>query len=191
MRRSANQCAESAPPSVSGNDFLYSSNQYGGITIIKYRGPGKNIIIPEIINGLPVNVIGRGAFAGKGITEVKLPETVFRIEDGAFLRNKLRNVKLLPNIRFIGDEAFKQNRLETVDLPEGITEIGAGAFEKNRLVTVKLPESLKYTGAYCFAGNLIKSVEFPETISVIPLQQKRPHLSLNYETPEKMHRKIV
>jgi hypothetical protein len=159
----------SVPAAVpGGGDFLYSVNQYGGITIIEYRGPGKNIIIPETINGLPVNVIGRGSFAGKGITEAELPETVFRIEDRAFLRDQLQTVKLPPGLRFIGDEAFKQNRLETVDLPEGITEIGARAFEKNRLVTVKLPESLKYTGDYCFADNRIKSVEFPETISVIP-----------------------
>jgi hypothetical protein len=158
----------SVPSHLSGDDFIHTENRYGGTTILEYRGPGKNIIIPKTINGLPITVIGRAAFAGRGIINVTLPETIIRIEDRAFMNNKLKNAAFPTGLEFIGDEAFKGNRLETVNLPEGITEIGYRSFAKNKLTEAKLPKSLKNTGDYCFADNRVKSVEFPENTDTVP-----------------------
>ncbi|MDR1362645.1 MAG: leucine-rich repeat domain-containing protein [Spirochaetaceae bacterium] len=161
-------CAGAPAAALSGGDSFYSLNQYGGLTIVEYRGSKKNIVIPTTINNMDVNVIGRGAFAGKGITGAELPETIIRIEDRAFMNNKLKSIKLPAGLKFIGDEAFKKNRIETINLPEGVAEIGFRAFEKNRVAELALPSSLKTAGDYCFADNRVKSVEFSENIDVIP-----------------------
>src|SRR5437899_432888 len=42
--------------------FTYTINN--GITITGYSGPGGSVIIPAIINGLPVTAIGDNAFYG-------------------------------------------------------------------------------------------------------------------------------
>jgi hypothetical protein len=162
-------CGSTPAAVLGGGDFLYSANQYNGITILRYNGSKKNIIIPENINALPVNVIGRSAFSGKGITEAELPETIFRIDDNAFANNKLRSIELPEGLKFIGDGAFKNNRLESVNLSEGITEIGSAAFENNRIASLKLPLSLKTAGDYCFASNRVKSVELSESLFAVPV----------------------
>ena len=158
----------SAPSVLGGADFTHTENRRGGITILEYRGGKRNIIIPQTVNGLPVNIIGRGAFANKNISSARLPETITGIETGAFKNNRLRNIELPRKLEFIGDEAFRGNGIAAINLPEGITEIGFRAFEKNKLRTLSLPSSLVNLGAYAFARNEIEQVEFSESMDTIP-----------------------
>lgn len=56
-----------------------------GIAITEYTGNEKKVVIPEIINGLPVTEIADSAFEGNTtIQEIDLPDTIVRIGKRAF-----------------------------------------------------------------------------------------------------------
>ena len=68
--------------------FLYETNN-GAITITgnQFSGsaPGTAVIIPSVINGLPVARIGKWAFRGvTNLASVKIPQCVTNIEPAAF-----------------------------------------------------------------------------------------------------------
>jgi len=57
----------------------------GAVTIVKYTGPGGDVVIPDKINGLPVTTIGSGAFSGCAkLTGVTIPATVTSIAKESF-----------------------------------------------------------------------------------------------------------
>src|SRR5271155_4177863 len=66
------------------SDFTTTTNN-GQVTITKYTGPGGDVDIPGIINGLPVTSIGANSFQKRvGLTSVIIPEGVTSIEKYAF-----------------------------------------------------------------------------------------------------------
>jgi len=68
-----------------GDDFDITQNSGGGITITKYRGSVKAVVIPQTIEGIKVTIIGERAFEGnKTITSVTIPDSVTKIEGLAF-----------------------------------------------------------------------------------------------------------
>ena len=64
-------------------DFTYttSNNQ---VTITGYKGPGGHVVVPGIIDGMPVVAIGYRAFQNKtSITSISLPDSITTIgEEG-------------------------------------------------------------------------------------------------------------
>jgi len=58
------------PPSNNPDDFDIRQNAQGGITITGYRGTGRQLTIPEIIEGLRVTEIGRDAFRERNLLMV-------------------------------------------------------------------------------------------------------------------------
>ena len=71
-------------PAVVQAQFNYTTNN-GTITITGYTGPGGAVDIPSTINGLPVNVIGDGAFQyNTSLTSVTIPNSVTSIWNFAF-----------------------------------------------------------------------------------------------------------
>ena len=71
-----------------------------------------------------------GAFAGMGVTTVKLPSTLKSIAEGAFTGcYKLTNVVLPSTLDSIGDYAFAGcTALQTVTLPASVRVVGKGAY---------------------------------------------------------------
>ena len=61
------------------------------ITDYNIAGP-KNVVIPQMINGKLVTVIGANAFASKGLTSLVLPSKLVTIESGAFSGNTISKV---------------------------------------------------------------------------------------------------
>ena len=83
-----------------------------------------DVVIPdETADGKAITEIAADAFAGYGITSVKLPKGLKRI----------------------GEKAFANNKLTTVDLPDTMEEIGADAFTGNeKVVKLKVPSKKVY-----------------------------------------------
>jgi hypothetical protein len=80
----------------------------GTVEITGYTGPGKNVAIPNIIQGLPVVAIGSQTFSGHSdITSVAIPGSVTGIGTNAFSGcTGLTSVTIPDSITSIGDNAF-------------------------------------------------------------------------------------
>ena len=89
------------------NDFVYEVDG-GKVTITDYTGAGGDVMVPSMIDGLPVTTIGDNAFCYcTGLTSITLPE----------------------GCTTIGYYAFSGcTGLTSITLPDGCS-IGEGAFE--------------------------------------------------------------
>lgn len=109
IRKLERSASESETPTITPDysDFTYEPND-SGITITGWNGSGKTLSIPQTINGNPVTAIGDGAFRGKELERVTLPDGIVSV----------------------GWFAFSGcYRLVSVTVPATVETIGYGAFE--------------------------------------------------------------
>lgn len=64
------------------------------------------VVIPSMINGIPVERIGKEAFYSRGLTSVVFPDTVEIIEPDAFSVHHLTNITIPKSVTAIGNYAF-------------------------------------------------------------------------------------
>jgi len=102
-----------------------------GLTITKYTGNGKNVVIPKQIDGIMVTKIGYRAFNYNKLQNVVIPDSVTHIGADAFYNNELQNVVIPDSVTHIGDYAFYNNKLRNVVIPDSVTHIGDCAFRSN------------------------------------------------------------
>lgn len=125
------EIAKVAPES----DFEFELSEDGTfIALTKYKGNAKNLVIPETIQGVPVEVI-----------------------DGFCGNENIKSVVIPSSAKVISSDAFSScASLEKVTLPEGLLFIDDGAFFATGLTSVTLPKSLEYFGscAFVYCDNL-------------------------------------
>ena len=118
---------------VSGFDYY---NNGRGITISGYIGShAGTLVIPDLINGLPVTEIQDGAFQNSWgdndlLTKVVIPDTVARIGNNAF---------------------FFCHGITQIDLPDSLTQLGSGAFSFTGLTSVFIPQKVTMIGSNAFS----------------------------------------
>ena len=89
------------------------------------------LVIPDEIDGIAVNVIGQAAFMGANqVTSVVLPVSTTRIGNAAFYNNSsLENVTIPNGVTHIEDAAFYNcTSMEAIVIPASVTNIGPRAF---------------------------------------------------------------
>ena len=129
--------------------------------ITRYNGSDTVIEVPAEAGGVPVTVIGGGAFSLNRIAmgtsyypvqELTLPDTVTEIRDGAFNHCiDLTSVHFPKNLKTIGPDAFAACGLTSLSLPDSVEEIGRDAFAFNTSLTeAELPAGLKKAGEGLF-----------------------------------------
>jgi len=159
--------------SENSSDYAYSVNDAGdGVTITKYNGEAKTVVIPSELGGKPVTAIGNEAFLeNTTITSVKIPEGVTSIKDSAFQScGSLTEVTIPKSVTSIGDNAFTGcSSLTKVTIPEGVTSIGVGTFLYcDSLTEVTIPKSVETIGISAFAGcSSLTKVTIPEGVTSI------------------------
>ena len=146
-----------------------------GVVITKYTGSDENVVVPAMINGLPVREIGESAFAlNETVKSVKLPETVRYIGPEAFMGCSALTEFVIPegvmkieNGTFLGCE-----RMESIIIPDTVTEIGHQAFYKcYALDHVYLPDSVTVLGDQVFFRNTgLTEIRLSSSLTEIPLQ---------------------
>ena len=109
---------------------IFKNQKTKTVTIYNYTGTDKKIIIPSIINELPVTAINKNAFSKKQLISVVIPEGIEIIGDYAFSNNFLDEVILAKSVTSIGNYAFTNNNLTKLILHDNITYIGSNAFLK-------------------------------------------------------------
>ena len=152
------------------DDFVYEEEE-NGITIIKYRGEDKEVVIPDKINGTKVTAIGDRAFSGcENLTDITLPESVTSIGGFAFSRTGLTSITIPKNVRSIGNGAFYGcNSLKSITIPKGVSCIDYNTFMScSSLTSITLPEGLETIQNQAFSGcRSLKSITIPEGVKWI------------------------
>ena len=140
-------------PAVVQAQFKYTTNN-GAITITGYTGSGGAVVIPSLINNLPVRTIGISAFYNKySLTSVVISTNVTSIGSSAFSHcSGLTNLTIPNSLTNIGDSAFSScYSLISVPIPNGVTGIGNFAFETCiNLASVSIPDSVLSIGAAAY-----------------------------------------
>ena len=134
------------PPSPK-SPFRYTKDKNNNCVIIdKYVGKNTSIIIPAMIENLPVTEIGDSAFKDcKSLKEVEIPNSVIKIGDRAFENcTNLEKVNIPDTVAEIGDNTFENcTSLQNIYIQNSVKEIGECAFENCTLLnSIDIPESV-------------------------------------------------
>lgn len=97
---------------ASASPYEVSANRDGGVTITQYRGSEEELSIPARIDGQRVTRIDANAFAGTGLTSVRIPETIREIGRDAFRGNELTDVTLGSKVSYRPADVLGQLRIE-------------------------------------------------------------------------------
>ena len=158
--------------SENSSDYAYSVNDAGdGVTITKYNGEAKTVVIPSELGGKPVTAIADNAFfQNKTITSVKIPEGVTSIGNSAFAQTNLTEVEIPKSVKNIERYAFNCcYNLEEVTIPGGVQSTGDHAFAYcTRLKKVIISDGVEIieTSAFQSCGSLTE-VTIPKSVTSI------------------------
>ena len=111
--------------------------------------------------------ISASKFAGQGITEITIPNSIISIGSRAFMNNRLTSAAIPDSVISIGSRAFMNNRLASVTIPSSVISIGSQAFMNNRLTSVTIPSSVISIGSQAFMNNRLASVTIPNSVMFI------------------------
>ncbi len=151
--------------------FMYSENN-GSITIDKYYGTEKNLVIPAEIDGVPVTAVGASAFAGNtDIVTLTIPSGIKKIGMRAFSNcDNLEEVVIVEGVEIIENDAFNDcASLEKINVPKSVKEIGNCAFANcPKLVSVTISEGSKMLGTNMFFNcDSLEKVILPDSVELI------------------------
>ena len=145
--------------------FTYQTNN-SCIVITGYSGPDGDLVIPAIINGMPVTSFADFAFVSHyGLTSVLIPNTVTNIGNSPFADCKnLMSISVdagNPSYRSVGGVLFDQSQTSVIlypngragdyAIPSGVTNIGNYAFAFClKLTGISIPNSVVSIGNNAF-----------------------------------------
>ncbi|HPA17288.1 MAG TPA: leucine-rich repeat domain-containing protein [Verrucomicrobiae bacterium] len=145
------------------------------VTITRYTGPGGDVIIPNMIGGLPVTGIGDKAFYhsgnGSAPSSLRIPNGVANIGEQAFFGwSGLTNVAIPASVTNIGAAVFQFcTGLESATIPGSVTRIGDWAFHGCTFLTnVMISKGVTSIGGLAFARcDYLSNVTIPSSVTSI------------------------
>jgi len=172
-------------------DFEYRLTYNGDkVEITKYIGSSGTVVIPQTIEGMPVEKLSavqdiKGnagllkaiakdvAMTGndgifKNAVNVYVPDGI-NIERDVFKNcNRLKEVRLPNDLEYIEISLFEGcGQLETVNMPSALKGIAGYAFKKcKKLTEIDLPDNITI-GGYVFEESGIKNIRLPSGIKTI------------------------
>ena len=156
----------------------------GTMMIMGYSGNEETVTVPDEIDGVPVTVIGEGAFAkNQTVKHVILPDSVTTIQREAFAScSNLILVKIPQNLQEIGDYAFSDcaslselyadwssSTYMGANLPYSLHTLGEQAFSNCQSLTmVVIRPTLASWGVNTFIESGLRSAVIMDGVSEIP-----------------------
>jgi predicted TPR repeat methyltransferase len=116
------------------------------VQVTGYRGTNKVIRIPPQFEDYDITEITYEAFAGKGLTGVVIPDSVYHIERRAFADNMLTKIIIPADVSRIGEEAFAGNRLTGIIIPD-VVAVYSGAFKGNAITRITVGANVYISNA--------------------------------------------
>lgn len=169
----ASATANTAPNSEDDFDFTVNDD-FTEITITKYKGTRKDVVIPASIQDVSVVRIGNWAFYdNSNITSVVIPKGVRGIEDGDNGRGAFAECRSLASVTLpkgisIGKNAFYYCKaLASVTLGED-TVIGRSSFANTAITSIVIPKGSTLGGSSFSGCKSLASVTLPEGLEAIP-----------------------
>lgn len=153
---------------------IITLNNKKSIVITKYIGfESSKIVVPNMIDGIPVVSIGENAFENIKSREIYISDGITKINRHAFrFCSSLTTVRLPNTLSEICEGAFLScKNLETIKFPKSLQIIGDHAFANcERLFNITLPRQLQRIGSWSFSNcSSLDYLEIPSTINTIPL----------------------
>lgn len=160
IQQSKNTTAFSSSEEKAVDGFIYEiCDTY--IKITGYNGNEHIVIIPEVITGKPVKVIGENSFYQQTeINEVHLPSGIKVVESGAFYRcYALETVTISKSVTQIGSDAFFRcsslQRITVDDKNSKYCDVNGVLFSKDKTELIAYPEGKQET-QYTIPGFVTK-----------------------------------
>lgn len=147
---------------VNDMEFSFGGSEGNSFAeLVGYHGGGGDVVIPsEVVNSAdgwtmpsPVTGIRSNALRKKGLTSVKIPNSIEMIGSSAFRENDLTSLEIPASVKVILNNAFQSNNLTSINLSSGIEEIQTAAFSFNKLTSIEIPASITSIGINAFANN--------------------------------------
>lgn len=148
------------------SDFLIDNDG----TILSYLGNDKDIVVPNMINGIVPQKIGPQCFAFSDINSIVLPDSivelseyafnntpltliiangVLNIKNGCFKQTDLKNV-FFPKVEVIKENVFFDTPIETANLPK-LKSLDKSFYKCNKLIDITIP-AVETISNYAFYG---------------------------------------
>lgn len=161
---------EKQPKENPPEDFEFTENSDGTVTITGYIGTDVEVVVPQKINDKAVTAISNLTFVGnRNITYVSLPEGLEELEEDTFQRcESLTTVKLPNSIKTIGFMAFEYCvMLSDINLTDSITKIESRAFKGcSSLKHIDIKANIEY-GEEVFMSSGIESFTIENGVETI------------------------
>lgn len=161
---------------ASENDYEFQEVS-DGVEITKYVGNDEEVTIPNKLGGKSVVGISGYAFMNKGLTKVKLPETLRSIGNYAFERNQLTHVEIGKYVMSIGHAPFLKNPLEQIIVAtdnqnyKGMNGKALYTTDGKRLIqgtrNGEIEDGTEVIGTSSFLGIGVDNITIPNTVTSI------------------------
>ena len=149
--------------------WSYVSDQVKNTLITGYAGSSNVVVIPSLVNDLPITGIGAYAFEYSSPTSVTIPDSVTSIGDSAFNEcDSLTSVTIGNGVTSIGDSAFEDCfSLSSLTIPNSVTSIGFGAFANTALTSVTGNGVISIGDNAFYGCESLTSVIIPDSVTSI------------------------
>ncbi len=166
-------CGGGADDDQEASEFGYVFNSTGEYArIVRYRGEGAEVVIPDTLGGKPVKEIGQYTFlSSPHVTSISIPAGITKIEDPSFYTLPLLETITVAedNVGFtVVDGVLYHKKMGTIycypqgkkgdsyTIPDSVKTIYAHAFYNSQLKEVTMSDKVTkvQTGAFAESKNL-------------------------------------
>ncbi len=157
---------------ITGTGAMYNYRQKHGINTnwVVDGSPWDDYIdqIKSVDISHGITTVGNGAFKGAlNLKNVQIPEGVVSIGNGSFMSCQMPEIKLPDSLKKIDDFAFSVNVFSKIDIPVSVEEIGQAAFWDTRIGTLVLPDLLKSMASDVFYASTVNTIVISDKLSNI------------------------
>ncbi len=139
-------------------------------TITKYKGTDKDVVIPDKIDSVTVEKIGKQAFSRSKIDSVTLSKDLIELGDGAFIGSTVKTVVLNEGLKKIGEMSFGACRdLESINFPNSLVSIGSSAFKNSDKLSGELQLGENFQSLYPYAFKECKNFKITIADKGVPV----------------------